>query len=347
VPQATARKTPTATAFFHAGYGAQSIDTDNGILRGVKLMEVGKVATFSGPDGQPKSVTITQKHISALLSHAGNRAIPIHWTHDWHDKGDGAELDARIGALKAFRTDEAGNLIADAYLKAGDRRDSILWAAEHNPEDTMFSAVFNYSPADPDVMPMNFRAADIVPCGAATTALFSDSTETTTTPTMDINELIAALADPKVQDAVNAIIKSHKSDSAAAEEAAVAPAAEMEEAAGVTDEDKKPEDEQKPALMRAAIRVARATSRQIKASTEQAATMAEARFTKSIGAGKFPGIAGTTEVTLTASDKFNAAVKELTDKGVKPAQAMLAAIEKHGDLYREANATLFCKPVSR
>ena len=58
-------------------------------------MEVGKLATFAGPDGKSKSVKITPAHIDALLSFAGNRAIPCHWTHEWHDKGDRAELEVQ------------------------------------------------------------------------------------------------------------------------------------------------------------------------------------------------------------------------------------------------------------
>ena len=281
------------TAFFRVSPGVPTIDAERGILRGVKLMEVGKVATFAGPDGNPKSVTITPKHIEALLSHAGNRAVPIHWTHEWHDKGDGAEMDARIGALKTFRKDDAGNLVGDAYLSDTSRRPAILWAAEHNPEDTMFSAVFNYSPDDAQAMPLNFRAADIVPTGAATTALF---TQTQKLPMDDapaanttdlLSQVSAAIqADPHFLAALEAMVKSVKKatpDDAPVEDTA---AAEMESAAGVTDEDKKPEDDKKPVMMRAMLRCERARNRKQVAFFATVETKAKAGATAMLGAGR-------------------------------------------------------------
>lgn len=303
------------TAFFRATGGQSAIDTENGILRGVKLMDVGSVATFKGEDGKAKSVTITPRHIDALLSHAGNRALPIHETHEWFDAQDGpnadsAELNARIGCLKSFRKDTAGNLVADAFFQAGAKRDSILWAAEHNPEDTMFSAVFSYRKDDPQCLPINFRAADVVPCGAATTALFSETTETTNS--MDINELIAALADPKVQDAVAAIIKSHKADTSAAEDESAA--ATMEADAGVTDADKKPEDAQSPALMRSVARMSRAFKRQLAEARADVGIKAEAAATALLGkGGKFQvsgGEGGSDEVETALASQIAAGAKD-------------------------------------
>lgn len=240
-------------------------------------MELGATARFAGEDGKPKSVKITDAHISALLAHAGNRAIPIHETHEWFDaqgskNADSVEMNARIGALKAFRRDEGGNLIADAYLRQGEKRDTILWGAEHNPEDTCFSVVFSYLKDDPDCIPQNFRAADIVPNGAATTALFSED-QTQSNP-MDIQELLAALNDPAVKTALQSILKSHEGP---AEAEAETEAATMESEADVTEADKKPEDDQKPALMRAAIRCERARKRQFAA--EKTALLAEVKTT--------------------------------------------------------------------
>ncbi len=225
-----------ATAFFHASYGQPSIDKEAGILRGVKLMELGKVATFSGPDNKPVSVKITDAHISALLGHAGNRALPIHETHEWFDAegtptADSVERAARIGALKAFRKDESGNLIADALLNLDKQpaRD-LLFGAENNPEDNCFSVVFSYDKNDPQCIPMNFRAGDVVPRGAATTALFSEAE--TKPKSMDISELITMLDDPKAKDAIKAIVKSHKdaedADGAEADTAAMSAAVKTE-----------------------------------------------------------------------------------------------------------------------
>jgi hypothetical protein len=174
-------------------------------------------------------------------------------------------------------------------LKEGQSRQDIIWGAQHNPENTMFSAVFNFKPNDPQCMPTNFRAGDVVPQGASTTALFSDATPT---PTMDIQELITLLDDPKCKDAIRAIVKSHQDT---ADDSA---AAEMESDAGVTDDDKKKEDDQKPALMRAALRSIRAIKRQnIKSLADQETAILEkakaasaADATALLGRAGFPGI---------------------------------------------------------
>ena len=329
-----------ATAFFRVANSADvAIDADNQTLRGVKLMEVGVTATFKGADGKAKSVVITPEHISALLAHAGNRALPVHNTHEWFDaqdkeNADSVERGARIGALSKFRKDDSGNLIADAVFKKGDAWDDVLFAATHNPEDTMFSAVFNYSPDDAKCLPLNFRCADVVPRGAATTALFSDSTSNSNT--MDINELIEALKDEKVQAAVSAIIKSHKADKP--EEAdAEAPAAKMESAAGVTDADKKDEDKEKPALMRAAIRVSRAIKRQIGelAATETALL---AKVDVKVKASE-TALLGKSGFQTQGGDKtgnvYDATLAKFTAIESNPQKAALAMLRKHPELFAE------------
>jgi hypothetical protein len=72
----------------HASFSQDSINGD--VLLGVKIAELGKVACFSGPDGKPRYATITPAFVAALLSHAGNRSIPVHWTHDYKQGGGGA-----------------------------------------------------------------------------------------------------------------------------------------------------------------------------------------------------------------------------------------------------------------
>lgn len=203
------------TAFFRVAYEQESIDKALGILRGVKLMELGKLAKFAGPDGKAKAITITAAHISALLGHAGNRAIPIHFTHDWFaaqgkEDADTVEMQARIGALKQIRKDTDGNLIADAYLKEGDTRTDIIFGAEHNPEDNCFSVVFSYDPEDKLCIPLNFRAGDIVPQGAATTALFSETKTNNEQPMDDkdfMAQLTAALSDATFKSALLAAMQ--------------------------------------------------------------------------------------------------------------------------------------------
>lgn len=281
-----------STAILRSASGAVVIDGEAGVIRGVKLMELGVTARFASEEG-PKSVKITDAHISALLSHAGNRSIPIHDSHEWFDaqgkpNADSVEMNARIGALKSFRRDDFGNLIADAYLnKAKPAALDLLWGAEANPEDNCFSVVFSYLKDDPNCIPQNFRAGDRVPSGAATTALFSE--DKTTAPSMDIAELIAALDDPKVKTALKAILKSHEDPAdAAAEDSA---AATMEADSGVTDADKKPDDEQTPALMRAAIRCERARNRKFNeqktALLSEMETKIKASETALLGRGKF------------------------------------------------------------
>ena len=252
-------------------------------------MELGKVATFSGEEGKPKSVQITEAHIDALLAHAGNRALPIHETHEWFDaqgsaNADSVERAARIGSLKAFRKDGEGNLIADAYLNlAKSESQALLFGAEHNPEDNCFSVVFSYDKSDPLCIPQNFRAADIVPQGAATTALFSEADSTQTSKTMTLDDIKQVLSTPEGEAYLNGILKAHakmKSDSDADEVAKnEEAAAEMESASGVTDGDKKDEDAPKPALMRACIRVGRMIARksaELEAKTKELATQKEA-----------------------------------------------------------------------
>lgn len=306
------------------------------MIRGVKLMELGKVACFSGEDGKPKSVKITDAHISALLNHAGNRSIPIHETHEWFSaqgkpNADSVEMAARIGALKAFRRDEAGDLIADAYFKEGQKRNDILWGAQHNPEDNCFSVVFSYLADDANCIPQNFRAGDLVPNGAATTALFSE--DTNTNPSMDISELLALLDDPKCKEAIKAIVKSHKdaSDESAADSA--------ETEAGVTADDKKESDDAAPALMRSALRIHRATLRQSKAiiATEKTAILADAALKGEASATALLGKGGFIKAKEGEgnSDVYTATLSKFTAIESNPVKAAMLMLRKHPELQAE------------
>lgn len=270
----------------NATSGAPAIDTENGILRGVKLMELGKVAHFASEDGKHKSVTITDAHIDALLSHAGNRAVPIHETHEWFDaqnkpNADSVEMNSRIGALKAFRRDGNGDLIADAYFKEGQKRNDVMWGAANNPEDNCFSVVFSYAKDDPQCIPQNFRAGDLVPQGAATTALFSESTQTAMPITID--DLKEVCSTPEGKEMLRAAIKGHDKASDSTEETNAA--AEMESDAGVTDADKKDSDSTKPAMMRAMLRIGRVATRKVEElKTEKTALLAAAKLEGEAGA---------------------------------------------------------------
>ena len=260
----------------HASFSQDSINGD--VLLGVKIAELGKVACFAGPDGKPRYATITPAFVDALLSHAGNRSIPVHWTHDYK-QGNGDALHAKVGKLKDIRKDSEGNPIADLHLAPGQYKETALWNAEHDPENMMLSPVFSYDPNDKESKPLDFQAADLVECGAATTALFSalsDNNQTTNTNKMTDEDKI------EVAKMIADAIAGMKPASPDAE-----PIAEMEASAGVTDADKKPEDDKAPAMMAAFARCNRAIKRQLEASKAEAVVLAEAKFTAALGAGKF------------------------------------------------------------
>ena len=270
-----------ATAAFKLNTLSQErIDAELSVIYGVRLCEVGKVAKFNGPDGKPRTAEITAEHADAFLAHAGNRAIPVHWTHDYLSD-DKDRLHAKVGALKNFRKDELGNPIADFFVSPSEYREAILWNAKEDPENMMLSAVFSYDPKDPKALPMDFQAADLVECGAATTALFSE----TQTPNTMTEDEIKALVAPMIAEAIAAAAVKPEV------EAEVEMAAVAEADAGVTEADKKPEDEGKPAAMRAALRIHRATTRQtlaaLAANQGETVKLAEAQFTKALGSGKF------------------------------------------------------------
>lgn len=317
--------------------GAPAIDSENGILRGVKLMELNRMAHFESEDGKAKSVRITPAHIDALLSHAGNRSIPIHETHEWfHAQGepnaDSVEMNARIGALKAFRKDDNGDLIADAYFKEGQKRNDILWGAANNPEDNCFSVVFSYAKDDANCIPQNFRAGDLVPQGAATTALFSESNS----QTMDIQELLTLLDDPKCKDAIKAIVKSHQSPEDKDE------ADKAESDAGVSDADKKEGDDKKPAMMRAALRISRATIRKANevagetktAILKEAKESVETQATALLGAGNFPKLANDQKT----GTELETALSAYTSTGCNRGTAILRLANDNPALYNAARA---------
>ncbi len=246
-------------------------------------MDLGKLAVFAGEDGKPKSVKITNDHISALMNHAGNRAIPMHWTHQWAENGNEG-LSSKVGLLKNFRKDDAGNLIGDAHLSPGDHRETALWNAVNDPANIMLSAVFDYAKRDPFCIPKDFRACDFVEKGAATTALLEESTAT---PSMDISEFITMLSDPGVKDALKAIIKTVEKGQDDADAAA------MESDAGVTEADMSADDDKKPALMRACLRVTKAMRRQIAAAaTDKTALLAEVKTAASAEATALLGKSG-------------------------------------------------------
>lgn len=267
-------------------FSQEAIDAENGVIRGVRIAENGKLATFQTRDGKAKSFTVTPGHIEALLNHAGNRALPVHWTHDYANKEDDT-LHAKVGAVKNLRKDPAtGNLIADLHVAPTEKRDLIFWNAANDPTGMMMSAVFMYGAHDPNCIPLSFDAVDLVATGAATTALLSKHQPEDTDMTADeINKAIAdgikaALANPETRKALLAAdtttVDKEKADAAA-----------LESSAGVTDADKKPEDAQLSPAMCAATRVNRAAMRKLAELKEEAPKLAEAYLAQKIGSGDF------------------------------------------------------------
>jgi len=296
----------------HASFSQDSINGD--VLLGVKIAELGKVACFAGPDGKPRYTTITPAFVAALLSHAGNRSIPVHWTHDYK-QGGGDALHAKVGKLKDIRKDSEGNPIADLHLAPGQYKETALWNAEHDPENMMLSPVFSYDPSDKDSTPLDFQAADLVECGAATTALFSAAqTQTQTQNKMTDEDKIEVAK--MIADAIAAANKP-------ADAPVVPDTAEMEATAGVTDADKKPDDEKVPALMAAFARCNRAIKRQLETAKGEAVVLAEAKFTAALGAGKF-----TLPAAKDAKDEVEEAIAAQISAGAKDRSTAIFRLAK-------------------
>lgn len=170
-----------AQAALQFSFKQTRIDAEKNVIYGVKVIELGEVKSDHGPS------EVKHKHIASFMAHAGNRAIPVHWTHDYLDE-DKDRLHAKVGALKNFRVDGDGDLAADFHVAPTEYRDAIFWGAETDPDNMMFSVVFSYDPKDPEGLPLDFQAADLVERGAATTALFS---ETNTMTPDEIKSLVA------------------------------------------------------------------------------------------------------------------------------------------------------------
>lgn len=305
-------------ALFTSQLGKPTIDSEKGILSGVKVMQRGKQAQFAAGD-EVRNVTITDRHIDALLGLAGNRSIVSHLTHDWYNSidkpdADTVEMNSRVGALRNFRKDADGDLSADYVLMNGPKRDMILWSAANTPDENMISVVYDFDKSDPDCIPKDFQAADLVPEGAGTYALFKKATlnESNMDKSAFLAMLKEAMQDPETCARIKEIVGGNSATMADSEYAA------MEEAAGVTDEDKKPEDVQKPALMRFAIRSTRALARMRKsldARQDEIVTKAKAAATEFIG--KSPELKSFTQ-GINAANEFEAEVTARMSQMEKP-----------------------------
>ena len=312
---------PLAT--FQTSFSQSAIETEAGIIRGVNVMQLGKLAKFAAikDDGTKlhKEVTISDAHISALLAHAGNRSIPVHLTHSAaNDRVDG--LSTKAGALKTFRKDESGNLVADLHLIPGEVRDLAFWHAQNDPENMMLSAVYSFLPEDALCIPQDFQAADLVEKGAGVTALLADDSQNQPTlkQPMDVNELITALQDPAVLGALKAIIKSVED---AQPEVVAEDTTPVEAEAGVIPADSYDGDTKLSATMACIARINRAHGRKLTAAladfTKAKADIlveAEAKLTATLGQSKIPAEDKSKETALFGLEKVRAGIRAQLSK---------------------------------
>lgn len=261
-------------AIFKSQIGNPIIDERNGIISGVRIATLGAVS--ESKEGQGRGLVMDDEAITALFNLAKEKGdkVPAFFTHDWFDSDDDG-LNHDAGVYRNFRRDDTGNLIADFNAFETPRKSGIFSRAKTDPDGIATSPLFHYDFRNGDKSrcnPTEFVSCDFVKRGAINKALFSQ----TQTPNMTIDELLAMLADPQVKTALQSIIDSHEDPNAAAgDDAALA---EYEAASGVTDEDKKPEDDTKPAIMRAHVRVARALKRQTASlKADKLAILAEAK----------------------------------------------------------------------
>lgn len=262
------------------------IDRENGIIYGCQIVKAGATARFAGQDGKPDEIDVTPKLIKRLADLAHGRSLNAHWTHDWLHEDVKDPLNSKIGGWKNVRVDEAtGNLIGDLHLMPSEFREATLWLAENTPDGAMMSIVFAFERENErHANPLRFDGIDLVEVGAASDAFFSAVIPTKNKP-MTKEELIALFADPEVKQAAQAAF-AKADDDGAKEKAELAAAAALEKEAGVTDEDKKPEDEGKPAMLRAQLRASRANKRLVAAMAGEAAVKAEAAVVGKIGNNK-------------------------------------------------------------
>jgi hypothetical protein len=298
---------------------------------GCQLARLGKLARFANPEtGKTEELLCTPKLVDSLLALCSeDNRLSAHWTHKWIDGNEG--IDSRVATWRNFRKDEGGNLVADAFLWPTPHKEAILHAALNDPTGIMVSMVFNYEGGRDDAKATGVMAGDFVGKGAMTTALLAAlSAVTDSNPNqktnMTVEELVTMLADPAVKTALKSMIDSHAEpdgDEAVMED--TESAAVMEKDAGVTDADKSEADKDKPAVLRAALNSIRALKRQLgenqDAVSEKAAVLAEAKFTKAIGTGKFK-FAAPAETTVLP---FVAVLKKHLDTGAKRPIAILRA----------------------
>lgn len=316
-----------------------TINEDRTAVLGCQLVKINKRGVYMGLDGKQHEIVATKGLVDSLLGICKeSERVSGHFTHDWILKGEEG-IKTTVATWRNFRLDGQGNLIADAFLWPSDQKEAILHAAENDPRGMAVSMVFDWEGEATNPKAVAVDAADFVERGAITEALCravcSAKTQTKAI-CMDINELLAALADPQVKEALKAIIKSHEDTS------------EVEAEVGVTAEDSKPEDEKQPAIMRAVLRVSRAMNRKLAAIKPEAASIDDAAqeaickkveaalVKKGIGTKRFIGQGGEAPEG-SVQDKFNKAVAAAVASGLasNPARAKWVVAKANPELYAE------------
>lgn len=173
------------TAKLSENFSTSAIDGD--VIRGVRILEVGRLAQFKDDKGTARSFTVTPELIKGLLGFANGKDIPAHLSHDYSNAetlaGKQDRVHALLGVHKDVRIDEAtGNLISDLHTMPNEAGRSALWVAKNSPTTASLSAVFSYNPLQDGnrtlAIPLDFQAADLVGSAAATTALLAEHKNT-------------------------------------------------------------------------------------------------------------------------------------------------------------------------
>lgn len=278
----------------------------DGVISGVRLMEVNRTAHFKGADGKPKSIEITPELISGLLAHAGNRSIPSHLSHD-HFNADTDAIHARLGSVKNIRVDEAGNMVGDLHTMPNENGKLALWLAENDPENAAMSAIFDYNAILKDgktfAHPLNFQTADLVAAGAACSAMFSQHQSEYTMLSPEDKQEIADL----IKTGVTAQLKEYRPELPASitkdDVASIVTAALANHKATLSDDEKK-----------------------------SVALLAKAELTTEIGRLGLVASTGGNGVTEHA---FLSKVKANEATGANKDVAFLRAQKDHADLYND------------
>lgn len=161
------------------------VDAENGVISGCILAQSNRLATFSGPDGNPVEVMVTPALIDSLLNLASVQArLDAYWTHDRLNPENSAKdpIHDSVGVWSNFRKNENGDLVADISLEPSGHRERILWKAQNDKRGIMTSLVFNYQGGRNDAVATQIISGDFVRFGAATTALLSAHKPNTMTP---------------------------------------------------------------------------------------------------------------------------------------------------------------------